>query len=105
MSFARLSLPTADPVVEAPRRRAAGDRLSIARPRDAVQLLALQRSAGNRAVSSLVTVQRCGPIPAAECPCNDGPESDGPEKSTESAGSPAADQSGAAAAPLQALEV
>ena len=44
-------------------------------------------------------------IPAAECPCNDGPESDGPEQSTESAGSPATDQSGSAAAPLQALEV
>ena len=62
--------------------------------RDAVQNLALQRSAGNRAVSSLVTVQRCGPIPAAECPCNDGAESDGPEQSTASAGSLAADQSG-----------
>ncbi|MEV0646809.1 hypothetical protein AB0I28_16250 [Phytomonospora sp. NPDC050363] len=33
-------------------------------------LLALQAKAGNRAVAGLVAVQRCGPIPHDQCPCN-----------------------------------
>jgi hypothetical protein len=105
MSFARLGWPTADPVTAAPKRRTPRETPSIARPRDAVQLLAMQRLVGNRATASLVAVQRCGPIPADECPCNDGAESDGQERSQPAKGSPTADQHGPSGAPLQALEV
>jgi hypothetical protein len=105
MSFARQAWSTADPVDAPARHRTPIDTPSVARPRDAVQLLALQRLAGNRAVSSLVTVQRCGPIPAGECPCNDDAESDGQDRSEESPVSPTVDQHGSSGVPLQSLEV
>ena len=105
MSIARQAWSTADPVDAPARHRTPFDIPPVARPRDAVQLLALQRMAGNRAVSSLVTVQRCGPVPAGECPCNDDAESDGQDMSTESSVSPTTDQHGPSGVPLQSLEV
>ncbi|GIG65987.1 hypothetical protein [Phytomonospora endophytica] len=39
-------------------------------PRPPHALLALQAKAGNRAVAGLVAVQRCGPIPHEQCPCD-----------------------------------
>lgn len=71
MSFARLYQPVADRVDVDPDQRRAVDGPRITAPRDAHQLLMLQRLAGNRAASSLVAVQRCGPIPSDECPCQD----------------------------------
>lgn len=32
---------------------------------------ALARQAGNRAVSHYLTLQRCGDVPASQCPCHD----------------------------------
>jgi hypothetical protein len=34
------------------------------------QLIGLQGSAGNRAVTDLLSVQRCGPVPPDQCPCH-----------------------------------
>jgi hypothetical protein len=105
MSLARRDWPSTDAVAAAPKSRMPSQRLSIAGPRDAVQLIALQRLAGNRATSSLLAVQRCGPIPSDHCPCNEGAESDRQDMSEDSKGAPTAEQRGPSAAPLQAIEV
>lgn len=41
---------------------------------DPIGLQRLQRAAGNRAVQQYLQVQRCGSIPASECPCQDDAE-------------------------------
>ncbi len=71
MTMSRVFRPVADRPDAAPVRHLAGHLPRILGPTDPNQLIALQRTAGNLVASSLVAVQRCGPIPPGECPCED----------------------------------
>jgi hypothetical protein len=70
-----------------------------------MQLIALQRLAGNRATSNLLAVQRSGPAPSGDCHCSEGAESGREDMSEESAGRRTAEQLGSSTAALQAIEV
>ena len=102
MLLARPVSPSPDPVAAVPKGRIRGPTPSIAGPTDAVQLLTLQRLAGNRATSGLV-VQRCGSISADQCPCSE--DSGGHAPPEESGPGLAAQQPGPPAVPMQQLEV
>lgn len=71
MTMSRVFRPVADRPDAAPVRHSPIRLPRILGPTDHNQLIELQRTAGNHVASSLVAVQRCGPIPSAECPCED----------------------------------
>lgn len=105
MPLARPVWPEPHPAPAVLKHRMPSQTPSIAGPKDVAQLLALQRLAGNRATSGLLTVQRCGPIPSDECPCNEGSEPGSQNPSEQSAPATTPEQHGPSAVPLQQLEV
>lgn len=71
MSFLLRGRLPADPQARPTALRRISDLPRIGGSVDPWGMLAMQRLAGNRAASTLV-VQRCGPIPPDQCPCEGG---------------------------------
>lgn len=71
MSISWCDRPDAKSVESTPAPRRIRGTAPAPIPRDPVHLIAMQRLVGNRATSALVAVQRCGSLPADQCPCQD----------------------------------
>jgi hypothetical protein len=71
MSFSRGDRAVEEPTEPRRAQRRRNEAAPVLAPRDASQLIAMQRLAGNRAASALVAVQRCGSVPPDQCPCHD----------------------------------
>jgi hypothetical protein len=71
MSFSWGGRAVPEPVEPSRAQRRGHETAPVLAPRDPSHLLAMQRLAGNRAASTLVAVQRCGPVSPDQCPCHD----------------------------------